>query len=128
MLGNKAVPISQLIETTEGQAELKQLAARHDDLEVGFTAIMCAERNAKTCHRWIISQRLLEDYEINVLHISNKGSITSHTTVGEKSLECMITKEEFKAEVDKVVKRRETGDTADEPNHEDVRKTPYNTC
>ena len=80
------------------------------------------------CHRWIVSQRLLEDYHINVLHINSDGTLTNHATEEEQSEECMITAEEFKAEVNKVVRRRATGTTANKNDHDNVRKQTLQTA
>ena len=73
-LGNKSTPIRKLIETEEGQAALDQLAEAYENSEKGATAIMASEKESRKCHRYLVSQRLLEDFGVNVTHIRYDGS------------------------------------------------------
>ena len=77
-LGNKSVSITKLIETEQGQAALERLASRYERSGTEATAIMCSEKESRSCHRYLVSQRLYEDFGINASHIDYHGAVTKH--------------------------------------------------
>ena len=81
-LGNKKVPIGELIETEKGQRVLESLAKVYENSGQFATVIMCAERDNKKCHRYIVCQRLLDDYGIHTMHIGYNGTIENHANQG----------------------------------------------
>ena len=45
---------------------------------------MCTERDNKKCHRYIVCQRLLDDYGINRMHIGYIGTTENHANQRER--------------------------------------------
>lgn len=81
-LGNKeGGGIAHLLMQPDGQKALAELAAESDferaNLE-GATAYMCAEADWRDCHRQVIAQRLVEDFNIITTHILRDGSLELH--------------------------------------------------
>eukprot|EP00931_Biecheleriopsis_adriatica_P109930 TRINITY_DN84207_c0_g1_i1.p1 TRINITY_DN84207_c0_g1~~TRINITY_DN84207_c0_g1_i1.p1 ORF type:complete len:265 (-),score=49.82 TRINITY_DN84207_c0_g1_i1:53-847(-) len=81
-LGNKGVDggIAALLRKPEGRAALDELAAsaRKATPCGGATAFMCAEADWQDCHRQVIAQKLLEDYNIVTTHIARDGMAEPH--------------------------------------------------
>eukprot|EP00929_Paragymnodinium_shiwhaense_P008367 TRINITY_DN112319_c0_g1_i1.p1 TRINITY_DN112319_c0_g1~~TRINITY_DN112319_c0_g1_i1.p1 ORF type:complete len:294 (-),score=35.99 TRINITY_DN112319_c0_g1_i1:310-1131(-) len=81
-LGNKVDGIAKLLRRPEGQASLKELAeAAYEagkDARLPATAYMCAEADWRDCHRQVVAQKLLEDYNIATRHILRDGGIELH--------------------------------------------------
>ena len=77
-LGNKSVPITKLIETERGQVALRRLALRYEKPGDEVTAIMCSEKDSRSCHRYLVSQRLYDDFGVNASHIDYHGEVTKH--------------------------------------------------
>ena len=88
------MPISKLIETEEGQAALARLARNYEDSGHKATVMMCSEKESRKCHRYLISQRLFEDFGINATHIGYNGNTTKHVEIHEKSTVEAIAQEE----------------------------------
>ena len=44
---------------------------------------MCSEKDSKNCHRYLISQRLFEDFGVNATHIGYDGDTTKHVEMPE---------------------------------------------
>ena len=68
-LGNKKTPIEKLINTAEGIAALDQLSDEYQQSDELATAIMSSEHDSRNCHRRLVSQRLYDDFDVNVTHI-----------------------------------------------------------
>ena len=90
-LGNRKTPIEKLINTEEGIAAVKQLAAEYRNSDENATAIMCSEHASRSCHRKIVSQRLYDDFDVNVTHIRFDGAVFKH----EKGTTSQLTDEAY---------------------------------
>ena len=101
-LGNKSIPIEVLIETANGIKALEALANDYHESGDEATVIMCAEHDSEKCHRKFVSQRLYDDYQINVTHIRRDATTFPHVIQvnkkGEESKERVhVSKEEYAA-------------------------------
>ena len=72
-------------------AAVKQLATEYYQSDELATASMCSEHDSRSCHRKLVSQRLYDDFNVNVTHIRFDGTVFKH----EKETKPQLTDEAF---------------------------------